>query len=431
MTSVQPATRARSGGSSSWDVVITNARLATMSSSCQDRPYGCLGKTTDELCALAIQDGCIAWMGTMADLPAECLKTTALCHNVEGAWVTPGLVDCHTHIVYGGDRAEEWELKLRGASYEEVAKAGGGIVNTVDGTRAASVEDLVEGASDRVKALLAEGVTCLEIKSGYGLSEADERKQLQAAREIGNRFDVTVRTTFLGAHAVPREFKEAKTGGPDAYIDEVVRMLPVLSREGLVDMVDAFTETIGFSVAQTERVFNESRRLNLPVRLHGDQLNDLGCGALAAKYDALSCDHCEYTSESSVKAMAAKGVVAVLLPSSNYFIKETKRPPVAQFRANKVQMAIASNSNPGSSPCSSLLLTMNMACTLFGLTPEEALYGATRYGAQAMGLGATHGTLEVGKAGDIAVWNVKSPCELAYHLGLNKLIACYKAGKRR
>jgi imidazolonepropionase len=322
-------------------------------------------------------------------------------------------------------------LKLKGASYEEVAKAGGGIVNTVDGTRAASVEELVESARPRIQALMAEGVTAIEIKSGYGLNEEEERKMLKAAREVGKLFDIEVRTSFLGAHAVPREYKERGTSGADEYTSEVVRMMSDLKSEGLVDTCDAFCETIGFNVEQTERVFDEASKLGVPVRLHGDQLNDFGGGALVARYEGLSCDHCEYTSQSSVDAMAKAGTAAVLLPTSNYFIKEKQRPPVAAFRKAGVRMALATNCNPGSSPCSSILLVMNMGCTLFGLTPEEALLGVTRHAAQAMGLGASHGTLEVGKVADFALWDVCSPGEISYYLGLNKLVECFRGGRLR
>mmetsp|Transcript_126857 Transcript_126857/g.224824 ORF Transcript_126857/g.224824 Transcript_126857/m.224824 type:complete len:451 (+) Transcript_126857:56-1408(+) len=414
-----------------WELILSNAHLATMSEKCSDRPYGRWAGKEGELSALAVSSGKIVWMGSMDELKSEPRAKDVKTHDLGGCWVTPGLIDCHTHIIYGGNRAAEWELKLKGASYEEIAKAGGGIVNTVDGTRAASVSELVESARPRIEALLAEGVTALEIKSGYGLREADERKQLEAARQVGRLFDVEVRATFLGAHAVPREYKERGPNGTEEYLDEVVRMMPVLKSEGLVDTVDAFHETIAFSAAQTERVFAAAQRLGLPVRLHGDQLHDNGGGALCAKMSALSCDHCEYTSEAGVAAMAKAGTVAVLLPTSNYFMKEKKKPLVAEMRAAGVPMALATNCNPGSSPCSSILLTLNMGCTLLGLTPEEALRGATLYAARAMGLGATHGSLEVGKVADLAVWNVQTPGELAYFMGLNKLKACYRGGRLR
>ena len=353
---------------------------------------------------------------------------TTVVHDLAGRWVTPALIDCHTHIVYGGDRCGEWELKLGGASYEEVAQAGGGIVNTVDGTRAASVEELVDGARPRVEALLREGVTTLEVKSGYGLDEATERRQLQAGKRLGEAYGITVVTTFLGAHAVPREFR----GRADEYIDTVVLpSLDALAAEGLVDAVDAFSETVGFSIAQTKRVFDRAAALGIPVRLHGDQLHDFGGASLAAQYNALSCDHCEHTSEAGVAAMAAAGTVAVLLPTSNYFIREAKKPPVAQFRAAGVPMALATNCNPGSSPCSSLLLCMNMGCTLMGMTPEEALLGVTRHAAAAIGQTSERGTIEVGKVADLAVWKVKSLVELSYYMGLNQIDRVYSGGKLR
>ena len=376
--------------------------------------------------AIAISSGIIRWVGPEAELDRSCVDAAATVHDLGGRYVTPGLIDCHTHVVYGGQRATEWELKLKGATYEEVAHAGGGIVNTVDGTRAATVEDLVDGAAPRVRELLSEGITSLEIKSGYGLNLETERNMLLAGRAIADRFDVTVRTTYLGAHAVPRG------ADADAYIDEVVRDMEVLVGEGLVDCVDAFCETIGFSVAQTRRVFERAASLGVPVRLHGDQLNDLGSGALAAEFGALSCDHCEYTSQAGVDAMAAAGTVAVLLPVANYFIKETQRPPVAAFRAAGVPMALATNCNPGSAPCSSLLLALNMGCTLFGMTPAEALAGVTRNAASAMGLGSTHGTIEVGKAADFAVWNVSELSELSYFLGRRDLLASsFRGGVER
>lgn len=415
-----------------WDLLLTNARLATMSEVHGSRPYGQLTEDAEQLCAVGALEGKIVWLGTMAQLGDHCEESKgAETYDAKGCWVTPGLIDCHTHIVYGGSRAAEWELKLKGASYEEIAKSGGGIVNTVDGTRAATVEELVEGARPRLQALMAEGVTAIEIKSGYGLSEEHERKMLQAAREVGRQYDLEVRTTFLGAHAVPREYKERGASGADDFIKEVVRMMPTLKAEGLVDAVDAFCETIAFSVEQTERVFTEAVRLGLPIRLHGDQLHDLGCGAMAAKFGALSCDHCENTSEASAEAMGKAGTIAVLLPASNYFMKETKRPPIAAFRKAGVKLALATNSNPGSSPCCSALLNMNMGCTLFGITPEEALLGATRVGAEAMNLGKTHGTLDVGKVADFAVWDVRSPCEIIYPLGLNRLKACFRNGRLR
>lgn len=438
-TPPEPSAKRQKPGERPWDLLLKNARLATMSESNAARPYGQLVDNANELCAVAVREGKIAWLGTMAQLGERAVDVLPTpkgdiawkTYDAKGCWVTPGLVDCHTHIIFGGNRAGEWELKLKGASYEEIARAGGGIVNTVDGTRAASMEDLVEGARPRLQALMAEGVTAIEIKSGYGLSEEHERKMLQAARAVGRQFDLEVRTTFLGAHAVPREYKERGPTGADDYIAEVVRMTEALKSEGLVDAVDAFCETIAFDVQQTSRVFSEAARLGIPVRLHGDQLNDLGGGALAARFGALSCDHCECTSDASVDAMAQAGTVAVLLPSANYFMKETRRPPIAAMRKAGVQIALATNSNPGSSPCCSVLLNLNMGCTIFGLTPEEALLGVTRVGAKAMGLQETHGTLDVGKVADFVVWDVGSPGEIAYYLGLNRLKACFRGGRLR
>ncbi len=415
---------AAAGAGTAFDTLLRNCRVATLAGG--EAKFGALCGG-EPVCCIGIRDGRVAYVGPAAECPAATAVAAGNVHDLEGAWVTPGLIDCHTHIVYGGDRCGEWELKLAGASYEELAQAGGGIVNTVDGTRTASVDDLVSGARRRVAALLAEGVTTLEVKSGYGLNEASERKQLQAARRLGAEYDVSIVTTFLGAHATPREF----SGRSDEYIETVVTMLDALHQEGLVDAVDALSETVGFSVEQTRRVFDKATELGIRVRLHGDQLHDFGGASLAAEYRALSCDHCEHTSEAGVEAMAAAGTVAVLLPAANYFIKETARPPVASFRRAGVPMALATNCNPGSAPCCSILLCMNMGCTLMGLTPEEALAGVTRHAAAAIGKTATHGTIEVGKAADLAVWRVNSLVELSYYLGLNPLECVYRAGVRR
>lgn len=427
-----------------FDLILVNCRVATLADTGEKFGVICSGEPE---CCIAVKEGRIAYVGAMEGLKgasygdtngkeadvgkagsASALSTEGtVVHDLQGAWVTPGLIDCHTHIVYGGDRCEEWELKLRGASYEEVAKAGGGIVNTVEGTRSSSVEDLVAGARLRVESLLKEGVTTLEIKSGYGLDEDTERRMLQAAKQIGEAYGISVVTTFLGAHAVPREFK----GRSDEYIDIVLSTLETLASEGLVDCVDAFCETVGFSVQQTKRVFDKASGLGIPVRLHGDQLHDFGGANLAAEYKALSCDHCEHTSLSGVSAMAEAGTVAVLLPAANYFIRETAKPPVEAFRKAGVPMAIATNCNPGSAPCSSLLLCLNMACTLLGLTPEESLLGVTRHAASAIGKIQDRGTLEVGKVADFAVWKVNSLVELSYYMGLNQLSRVYVDGKLR
>jgi imidazolonepropionase len=401
-----------------WDSLWINGRLATMTPG--GEPYGAA-----EACALAAKDGRIAWIGPMTELPSEPAKAAAEVHNVGGRWITPGLIDCHTHLVHGGDRAHEFELRLGGASYEEIARAGGGIRSTVAATRGASEEQLVAAAESRLAALQAEGVTVVEIKSGYGLDTETELKMLRAARALGRRRPVTVRTTFLGAHALPPEFD----GRADDYIDMIIsEMLPAAAAAGLADAVDAFCEKIAFSPDQTARLFEAARRLDLPVKLHADQLSDLGGAALAARFGALSADHLEYTSDAGVTAMAAAGTVAVLLPGAFYFLREKQLPPVEKLRRAGVPMAIATDSNPGSSPVTSLLLMLNMACTLFRLTPEESLAAVTRHAAQALGLSASHGTLEVGKMADFAVWEIERPAELSYRVGYNPCVVAVQAG---
>ncbi len=399
-----------------WDRIWIDGCLATM--------RGPAGYGTVEKGAIACTGGRIAWIGPMADLPGEpdrlARETTAL----EGRWVTPGLIDCHTHLVYGGDRAKEFELRQQGASYEELSRAGGGILSTVAATRDAGPEALFLTADRRLQCLINEGVTTVEIKSGYGLTLEDELKQLEVARRLGQARPVTVRTTFLGAHAVPPEL----AGKPDAYIAEVVAMIPEVAASGLADAVDAFCEGIGFSQPQTAAVFDAAAAAGLPVKLHADQLSDLGGAALAARYGALSADHLEYTSLEGVRAMAEAGTVAVLLPGAFYCLRETKQPPVQAFRDLKVPMAVATDSNPGSAPVGSLLLMLNMACTLFRLTAEEALLGVTRHAAQALGLSESHGTLETGKVADLAIWDIEQPAELAYRIGFNPLHQAVKGG---
>ncbi len=399
-----------------WDAIWLNGRLATLSGGA---PYGAI-----EDGAVAVADGRIAWVGPRAELPGAPETLARNVHDLEGRWLTPGLIDCHTHLVYGGDRAAEFEQRLKGASYAEIAEAGGGIVSTVAATRAASEDDLLCAARPRLDALLAEGVTTVEIKSGYGLDLENELKQLRVARALGAALPVTVKTTFLGAHALPPEFAERA----EDYIDAVVVMLPEIAASGLADAVDAFCETIGFSPEQTARVFEAARAQGLPVKLHADQLSDLGGAALAARYGALSADHLEFTGAEGVAAMAAAGTVAVILPGAFYVLRETQVPPVAAFRAAGVPIALATDCNPGSAPVSSLLLMLNMGCTLFRLTPEEALAGVTRHAATALGLGATHGTLAPGKAADFAIWNIERPAELAYRIGFNPLAYAVKSG---
>jgi imidazolonepropionase len=364
--------------------------------------------------ALVVEGEDLAWVGPRADVPADLLARCTEQHDTQGALITPGLIDCHTHLVYGGDRAHEFELRLQGASYEDIARAGGGIASTVMATRAASAAELYQRSEKRLRRLLSEGVTTVEIKSGYGLSLEHERKSLSVAQALGLALPVDVRKTFLGAHAVPPEF----AGRTDDYVDAVLHMLPVLHSEGLVDAVDGFCERIAFSTAQMERVFAAAQALRLPVKLHAEQLSDSGGAALAARYGALSCDHLEWLSPEGAKAMAHAGSVAVLLPGAFYFLRETKVPPVALLREHRVPMAISTDSNPGSSPSTSLLLMLNMACTLFRLTPEEALAGVTRHAAAALGL-HDRGVLAAGKRADFVLWDVERPAELSYALGAN------------
>ncbi|WP_133649232.1 imidazolonepropionase [Paraburkholderia flava] len=362
--------------------------------------------------AIAVTDGRIEWLGAASELPAA--YATWPREDLHGAWVTPGLVDCHTHLVYGGQRADEFAQRLAGVSYEEIARQGGGIVSTVRATRAADEATLFRAAAARLEPLLAEGVTAIEIKSGYGLDLASERKMLRVARQLGERYPVTVYTTFLGAHALPPEF----AGRADDYIAEVCdRMLPALADEGLVDAVDVFCERIGFSLAQSERVFDAAARRNLPVKMHAEQLSNSGGTALAARHHALSADHLEFLDEAGVAAMQAAGTVAVLLPGAYYFIRETQLPPLDLLRRYKVPIAISTDSNPGTSPVTSLLLMMNMATTLFRMTVPEALQGVTAHAARALGQAERHGTLAVGRSADFAVWSVATLAELAYWFG--------------
>ena len=353
-------------------------------------------------------------------------KLASQVRDAGGRWLTPGLVDCHTHLVYGGDRAREFEMRLEGASYADIAKAGGGIVSTVAATRRADHATLLESAGERLDLLLSEGVTTVEIKSGYGLDVENEKKMLRVARLLGDGREVTVRTTFLGAHAIPPEF-EGRSGD---YIENVcMDQLPAVAESKLADAVDAFCENIAFSNDETRRVFEAAKAARLPVKLHAEQLSNLHGAALAAEFNALSADHLEYLDDAGIAAMAASGTVAVLLPGAFYFLRETKLPPIDALRAAKVPIAIATDSNPGSSPVLSILLMLNMACTLFRMTPEEALAGVTRNGAKALGLGQDLGTLRVGKRADFVLWDVDQPAELSYRLGGNPCAGVVRGGK--
>jgi imidazolonepropionase len=376
--------------------------------------------------ALLVEDERIAWAGRQDALPAELAGRVTAEHSVEGALITPGLVDCHTHLVYGGQRAREFELRLTGASYEEIARSGGGIRSTVTATRAASDENLFATARDRALALMGEGVTTIEIKSGYGLTEHDERRCLTIARRLGAELALTVRTSYLAAHAVPPEFE----GRADDYVDALCGWLIALAADGLVDAVDAFCETIGFSPTQTRRVFEAASALGLPVKLHAEQLSDQRGASLASEFGALSCDHLEHLSDDGVQAMKAAGTVAVLLPGAWYFLRDTKLPPIAALRAAGVTIALASDHNPGTSPTLSLLLMINMACTLFRLTPEEAVRGVIVNGARALGL-TDRGTLAAGQRADFVVWDLEHPNELAYWFGRNPCRRVVVAGRER
>lgn len=388
--------------------LYTHANLATMTTS--DQPYGLI-----EDAAIAINDGQIVWLGALKDVPEN--VTDFPRHSLEGRLVTPAPIDCHTHIVFGGDRAREFEMRLEGASYEEVARAGGGIVSTVKATRTADEDALLQGALKRVDALLAEGVCLIEIKSGYGLDAETELKMLRVARRIQTMRPVTIKTSFLGAHAIPPEF----SGRADAYIDDIcVPTLETAHAEGLVDAVDGFCEGIAFSPAQITRVFDKAKDLGLPVKLHAEQLSNQNGAALAAGYGALSVDHLEYLDQAGIDAMARSNSVAVLLPGAFYTLRETQLPPVDALRTAGVPIAVASDCNPGSSPLASILLAMNMACTLFRLTPEEALAGVTRVAAQALGL-TNRGRMAPALRADLAIWDVGHPAELSYRIGFNPL----------
>ncbi len=395
------------------DTIWRNARLATM-----------MGDTLGivEHGVVAAADGRIAYAGQAMDAPAFAATTEVDC---AGRWITPGLIDCHTHLVHAGDRAAEFAARLAGASYEEIARAGGGIVSTMRATRAASEDALVAEALPRLDALIAEGVTTVEVKSGYGLTADHEARMLRAARRLAEERDVRVATSFLGAHALPPEFAD----DADGYIDDICAQIPVLAAAGLADAVDAFCEGIGFTPAQVDRVFAAARAAGLPVKLHAEQLSALGGASLAARHGALSADHLEHATAADVAAMAAAGTVAVLLPGAYYFMRETQLPPIAALRDAGVPIALATDCNPGTSPLTSPLLAMNMAATLFRLTVEEALRGVTANAARALGLQAEIGTLAAGAACDLAIWNVSDPAELVYRIGFNPLHSRIRNGR--
>ena len=375
--------------------------------------------------AVAVTDGKIAWVGPRSELPAPQIGPETVEQDAGGTWVTPGLIDCHTHLVFAGDRADEFEARLLGTSYEEIARAGGGIRSTVRATRGASSEDLLEGATARAMVLLGQGVTTLEIKSGYGMDISTELTMLRAARGVGERLPLTVQTTLLALHALPPEFD----GRREAFLELVVEgLFPAALQEGLVDAVDAFCEGIAFTAEECASLFRKATESGVPIRLHADQLSDTGGAALAASFSARSADHLEYTSEEGVRAMAASGTAAVLLPGAFYYLRETRRPPVESFREHGVPMALATDANPGSSPILSLPTVLNMGCTLFRMTPEEALVGVTRNAAKVLGLEADIGTLELGKVADLALWDVDHPRDLAYWIGANPCRAVVKKG---
>ena len=403
-------------GNQAWDGMVVGASLATL----DGRGYGAIGDG-----ALGWKDGALVFVGARSALPAAPGTLAREVVSADGGWITPGLVDCHTHLVFAGNRANEFEQRLEGASYSEIAAAGGGILSSVRAVRVATERDLLAQSLPRAEALVADGATTLEIKSGYGLDLRNERKMLRVARRIGEKLGITVRTTYLGAHALPPEFDRQ----PDAYIDAVVRWLPELHAEGLVDAVDAFCEGIGFTPEQVRRVFDAARALDLPVKLHADQLSDLDGAGIVADYRGLSADHVEHTGERGVRALAAAQSVAVLLPGAFHVLRETQLPPIEALRAHGVPMAVATDLNPGTSPLQSLRQAMQLACTHFRLTPEEALRGATVHAARALGL-RDRGVLRVGARADFVHWAVDQPAELGYWLGGRLARGVYAGGKR-
>ncbi|MDN5665002.1 MAG: imidazolonepropionase [Psychrobacter sp.] len=424
----------------SFDHIIINANLATFSAQYgfdiysdnqsanqnndqnKSTPYGQL-----ESAALGIKDGKIAWIGTYEQIkPHLTHYKSDQIKDVHGNWITPGLIDCHTHIVYGGNRSNEFEARLQGASYQDIAAQGGGIVSTVSATRTASEEELFTQSEKRLLALLREGVTSIEIKSGYGLDLDTERKMLKVARALGDKHHIHVSTTYLAAHALPPEYKDRA----DDYIEQVCQWLPILHSEGLIDAVDGFCENIAFSSEQIKRVFDVARSLDLPMKLHSEQLSNIGASALVAEYQGLSSDHLEHLAEDDIKKMATSNTVAVLLPGAFYTLRDTKLPPIEALRKHRVPMAISTDCNPGTSPLTSLLLAMNMGCTLFYLTTEEVLAGATVHAAQALGL-AKKGKIEVGCDADLVLWDIARPADLAYQMGLNPITGIMVQGRWR
>lgn len=424
----------------SFDHIIINANLATFSAQYgfdiysdnqsanqnndqnKSTPYGQL-----ESAAIGIKDGKIAWVGTYEQIkPHLTHYKSDQIKDVHGNWLTPGLIDCHTHIVYGGNRSNEFEARLQGASYQDIAAQGGGIVSTVSATRTASEEELFTQSEKRLLALLREGVTSIEIKSGYGLDLDTERKMLKVARALGDKHHIHVSTTYLAAHALPPEYKDRA----DDYIEQVCQWLPILHSEGLIDAVDGFCENIAFSSEQIKRVFDVARSLDLPVKLHSEQLSNIGASALVAEYQGLSSDHLEHLAEDDIKKMATSNTVAVLLPGAFYTLRDTKLPPIEALRKHRVPMAISTDCNPGTSPLTSLLLAMNMGCTLFYLTTEEVLAGATVHAAQALGL-AKKGKIEVGCDADLVLWDIARPADLAYQMGLNPITGIMVQGRWR
>ena len=376
--------------------------------------------------AIAVQAGKIVWIGKMQDLPAAPETLAKQVHDATGRVLTPGLIDCHTHLVYAGNRAHEFEMRLRGATYEEIARQGGGIQSTVAATRAADEEELLRQSLQRARALLSGGVTTVEIKSGYGLDIETEIKMLRVAKRIGEILPVTVKSTFLGAHSIPVEYKN----NSDAYVQALCEhMIPRIAKEKLADAVDVYCEKIAFNLEQTEQVFKTAQQFGLSVKCHAEQLSEMGASTLSAKYQAISVDHLEHISNASVKEIAKTGTVAVLLPGAFYYLHEKTLPPVDLLRRHRVPIALATDCNPGTSPVTSLPLILNMACTLFRLTPEEALLGVTKHAAMALGMEKTHGTLMVGKTADFAIWNISHPAELAYYIGAAPLHALIKAGE--